>query len=163
LRQLQQGALLGIFPEGDLTAVCRRHNVKAKGGAALMALRTRAPVFPACITGGPDGRSVLQAWLWPSAGVRVTFGPPIDLSAYLGRPIDRQLLQEVTALFMERIDQLRPARLAAPRREARPRPATAAAALLKAAARGEGFAPRPRYPRPLHGRARQVVVVGGPA
>jgi 1-acyl-sn-glycerol-3-phosphate acyltransferase len=108
LRHLQEGSILGIFPKGDLTAARQDRNEKAKTGAALLALRSRAPVFPAYIAGGPQGRPLLQAWLWPSPGVRLTYGAPIDLPAYYGWPLTRQVLREVTALFMQRIDQLRP-------------------------------------------------------
>jgi 1-acyl-sn-glycerol-3-phosphate acyltransferase len=81
----------------------------AKHGAALLALRTRAPVYAACIAGGPRTDDLLKAWLWPPPGrVRVIFGPAIDLSAYYDRPRTRRLLEEVTALFIERIQALQP-------------------------------------------------------
>jgi hypothetical protein len=75
---------------------------------ALLALRSRVPIFPAYIAGGPQVSDVLPAWLWPSRGVRVIFGPAVDLSAYYGLPIDRKLLEEVTALLMRCIAALRP-------------------------------------------------------
>lgn len=109
LRHLREGAILGVFPEGDLTAACRCRADEPKTGAAFLALRSRAPVFPACIVGGPEGRPLLRAWLWPSRGVRVVYEAPIDLSAYLDKPVNRHVLHEVTALFMERIERLRPA------------------------------------------------------
>jgi 1-acyl-sn-glycerol-3-phosphate acyltransferase len=109
LRRLREGSILGIFLEGDLTAACKRRNEEATAGAALLALRARVPVFPAYIAGGPQGRSLLQAWLWPSPGVRVIYGDPIDLSGYLGRPLTHQMLHEVTALLMQRIEKLQPA------------------------------------------------------
>src|SRR5947199_3331137 len=66
-------------------------------------------VFPAYIAGGPQGRPLLQAWLWPSRGVRVIYGQPVDLSVYRHRRLTRQVIQEVTALLMQRIGALRPA------------------------------------------------------
>jgi 1-acyl-sn-glycerol-3-phosphate acyltransferase len=81
---------------------------RGKPGVALLALRSKAPVYPARITGGPSSRHWVGAWLWPSQGVRVTFGPAVDLSPYYGRRITRQLLREVTDLFMEKIEALGP-------------------------------------------------------
>jgi len=122
-QRLQEGLILGIFPEGDVTEVEQHRKREGKSGAALLALRARVPVFPAYIAGCPQGRSVLQAWLWPSSGVRVIYGDAIDLSAYYGRPLTRRMLREVTALLMQRIDELRPAS----RHEALLHPPTASA------------------------------------
>src|SRR5206468_10604659 len=77
-----------------------------KTGAAFLALKSRAPVYPAHIDGGPRSRRLLRDWLWPSRGARVVFGPPIDLSAYYGRPVTHQLLREVTAVIMRRLGEL---------------------------------------------------------
>jgi 1-acyl-sn-glycerol-3-phosphate acyltransferase len=79
---------------------------RGKPGAALLALRSKAPVYPARITGGPSSRHWVGAWLWPSRGVRVAFGPAVDLSPYYGRRITRQLLRGVTDLLMEKIEAL---------------------------------------------------------
>jgi hypothetical protein len=66
-------------------------------------------VYPACIVGGPRTDQLLLSWLWPPPGrVRVVFGPAIDLSAYYDRPRSRRLLEEVTALMMDRIQALQP-------------------------------------------------------
>ena len=73
-------------------------------------LKSRAPVIPAFIDGGPRSQDLLRDWLWPACGVRVVFGPAIDLSAYYGRPVERDLLNEVTALLMQRILELEPGR-----------------------------------------------------
>jgi len=108
LRCLQEGKVLGIFPEGDLTPVAGFGTGEGKGGAALLALRSRAPVYPVWIAGGPRHGFMVRDWLWPSGGVRVHFGPPLDLTGYQGRPITHQLLKEVTELFMRHISQLRP-------------------------------------------------------
>ena len=106
LHDLEQGAVLGIFPEGDVTP---SHHVSiraAKPGTALLALRSHAPVYPAWIAGGPRGRDLLHAWLWPSRGVRVVFGPPVDLRRYYDRPINHQLLQEVSGAVARGIAEL---------------------------------------------------------
>jgi processive 1,2-diacylglycerol beta-glucosyltransferase len=114
LQCLRGGEAVCVFPEGDLS---REHGVgaeaaPAKTGAAFLALKSWAPVYPAYLDGGPRSRCLVRDWLWPSRGVRVVFGPPIDLSAYHGRPITHELLREVTAVIMRRIGELAPGRKA---------------------------------------------------
>jgi 1-acyl-sn-glycerol-3-phosphate acyltransferase len=108
LRRLKEGRVVCIFPEGGLSTAGRRSR-PGKQGMAYLALKSRVPVIPAHIAGGPKTSEVLEAWLRPSRGVRVTFGPPLDLSAYYDRPLDRKLLHEVTLFLMSRVFGLRPA------------------------------------------------------
>ncbi|MCI0457442.1 MAG: 1-acyl-sn-glycerol-3-phosphate acyltransferase [Gemmataceae bacterium] len=111
LRRLRQGRIVCIFPEGNLSGVAKKRLRKGKHGAALLALRTRTPVYPAYIHGGPRTDQLLLSWVWPPAGrVRVFFGPPVDLSAYHGRPPTRQVLEEVTHLLMRHVEALKPKR-----------------------------------------------------
>ena len=105
LRLLQEGRLVCLFPEGGLSHVGLRVRRRAKLGAAFMALKTGAPVIPAWIGGGPQTDETLNAWLRPSRVV-VRFGRPVTLSAYIGRRIDRKLLEEVTRLLMSQIANL---------------------------------------------------------
>ena len=102
LRRLEEGRVVVVFPEGNLSGAGSGRLRTAKGGAALLALRTRAPVFPVFVSGGPQGPDVGRAWFWPSR-VRVTYGPVLDLSPYYDRPINRRLLEEVTAFLMAAI------------------------------------------------------------
>jgi 1-acyl-sn-glycerol-3-phosphate acyltransferase len=108
LERLRQGAVVGLFPEGDLTPAGADRLRQGHPGTALLALRGRVPVFPAFIVGGPQTRGVVADWVCRARGVRVRFGPPIDLSAYYGRPLAHALLREVTDLFMRRIADLEP-------------------------------------------------------
>jgi hypothetical protein len=62
---------------------------------------------------------------------------------------------------MEHIDQLRPDRFAVPGREAQHGRGPSSVPTVRGVIRGEGFGPRPIYPRPLRGRARQALGVGG--
>ena len=105
IRRLQEGRVICIFPEGGLSNAGRPRLRPGKAGAALIALRSQAPVFPALISGGPQTSSLKGAWLRPSR-VRVRFGRAIDLSVYQGRPLDRRLLEEVTRVLMGRIADL---------------------------------------------------------
>jgi 1-acyl-sn-glycerol-3-phosphate acyltransferase len=111
LDRLREGHILCVFPEAGLSGVARNRLRSAKHGAAYLALKCGAPVYPAYIAGGPRTEDLLRAWLRPSRPrARVYYGPAIDLSAYRDRPIDRRLLQEVTEQIMRRVEALRPER-----------------------------------------------------
>jgi 1-acyl-sn-glycerol-3-phosphate acyltransferase len=104
LRRLLAGQIICIFPEGNLSGVARGRLRASRHGAAYLALRSRAPIYPAYIAGGPRTHQLLRAWLWPQGkAVHVRYGPRIDLSAYYDRPYDRRLLEEVTNLLMARV------------------------------------------------------------
>lgn len=107
LRRLEAGAIMCLYPEGNLSGVSKNRLVHAKPGAALLALRSRAPVIPVAIRGGPRTHQLLFSWLWPSPrSTRAVFGKPIDLSAYYERPRNRALLEEVRDVIQRRIAEL---------------------------------------------------------
>jgi 1-acyl-sn-glycerol-3-phosphate acyltransferase len=107
LRALAAGRVVPIFPEGRIIPTSGREFGEGRPGAALLALRSRAPVIPAYISGTPETSSVWKALVTPSHA-RVVFGPPIDLPSFLnnGRT-DRDLREEVTDAFMHAIRSLR--------------------------------------------------------
>lgn len=105
LRRLEEGRILIIFPEGGLSHVWLGNKRPSKAGIAWLALRSRAPVYPALIQGGPQTYDTFQAWFRPSR-TRLTFGPPVDLSAFQGRPITRKLLDETTEYLMNQVEVL---------------------------------------------------------
>lgn len=108
LRALEEGRVLGIFPEGGIRL--ERHGVGAgKPGAAMLALRARAPIYPAYIDRRLHSNSIVRAVLDPCK-TRVYFGPPLDLSAYYAREQDRELLREVAEFMMQSIAALAPSR-----------------------------------------------------
>jgi 1-acyl-sn-glycerol-3-phosphate acyltransferase len=109
LRALHEGAVVCVFPEGDVGAVLAGR-ARWKSGAALLALRSRAPVYPAIIVGAPQTGCVLQDWLLPSRGAQVRFGPAVDLARYYERRITRGLLNEVTAELARHVELLDPER-----------------------------------------------------
>jgi 1-acyl-sn-glycerol-3-phosphate acyltransferase len=104
VRRLSEGELVGVFPEG-------RMNLDGSGllpgryGAAMLALRARVPVVPAVISGAPLGHTMIRPYFVPCR-IHVKYGEPIDLRSYYRRPIDRQLLSEVTTLMMRELARL---------------------------------------------------------
>jgi 1-acyl-sn-glycerol-3-phosphate acyltransferase len=109
LRRLAQGRILCVFPEGNLSGVAKNRLRPGKPGAAFLALRSRVPVYPVYIAGGPRTEKLVRAWLVPSrVPVRVVYGDPVDLSAYYDRPINRKTLEEATAFLMRHVAALRP-------------------------------------------------------
>jgi len=105
-QRLREGRVLCIFPEAALSNAGRPRMRRFKVGVAYIALRSRAPLFPALVLGGPQTVNVLGAFLWPSR-VRVRFGQAIDLSPYYDRQLNRALLEEVTRFIMQRIADLK--------------------------------------------------------
>jgi 1-acyl-sn-glycerol-3-phosphate acyltransferase len=109
LRRLADGWMIGVFPEGGLSGVALDRLRPGKPGMSYLALKSRVPVYPAYIAGGPRTLKLLRSWLIPSKKpVHVIYGNPIDLSAYYDQPLTRKLLEEVTALLMAHIAALCP-------------------------------------------------------
>lgn len=95
-RLLQQGKLLGMYPEGTRSPDGRLY--KGKTGLARLALQTGVPVIPVAMIGtdavNPPGTSRLRP-----ARVTVRFGEPMDFSRFEGlegnRFIERAVTDEV--------------------------------------------------------------------
>jgi 1-acyl-sn-glycerol-3-phosphate acyltransferase len=108
LRCLQEGRLVGIFPEGNLRGIAQDRLRPGRAGVALLALRSRLPVYPVYIAGGPRTDKLVKSWLRISkSAVRLFFGKPVNLTAYYDRPLSRKLLDEVTAYIMSHVAALR--------------------------------------------------------
>jgi hypothetical protein len=79
-----------------------------KTGAARLALTTGAPVIPVAHWGAqvilPYGST--KPHLFPRHLVRMLAGPPVDLSAYRGQPLGREVLRGATAAIMADITGL---------------------------------------------------------
>ena len=89
LKVLKNGELLGIFPEGTRKGM--EKNLKAKNGAAYMAIKSKAKVIPVGIHGS----------FKPFTKVYVNYGQPLDLSGYI-----KENLDEATKLIMDNIIML---------------------------------------------------------
>ena len=99
LRALKDGKILGLFPEGKIAPT--RDLLEFQTGVALLAMKSRAPVYPAFLDGSQRGKSMLEAFVTPSR-VTLTFGPPIDLPEAEGKEgledATRRIQQAVAAL-----------------------------------------------------------------
>ena len=89
LKVLKNGELLGIFPEGTRKGM--EKNLKAKNGAAYIAIKSKAKVIPVGIHGS----------FKPFTKVYVNYGQPLDLSGYT-----KENLDEATKLIMDNIIML---------------------------------------------------------
>lgn len=104
IRIVEQGGLVGLFPEGRINTTDRTL-LPGHPGAAMIALKARAPVVPCYIRGAPYDGTPLGCLLMPAA-VRLEIGEPIDLSAYFDRAGERELLDELTLRFLKAIAEL---------------------------------------------------------
>ena len=104
VRLLNEGHLLGIYPEGTRSSDGRLH--RGKTGVARMALEARVPVVPVAMINTemvqPIGKSR------PNFGVEVgiRIGEPLDFSRYYGMEDDRFVLRSLTDEIMYRIMDL---------------------------------------------------------
>jgi len=99
LQVLEDGKVLGIFPEGARKKVLP--DAQAQSGVALLALKSGAPVIPvACI--GTD-KDFPLGWFHP---LLVKVGEPVDLDKYRGQKISSAVLEEVSEAIMQEINSL---------------------------------------------------------
>ncbi len=104
-RQLQAGAILGMFPEGH-----RSHTgalIEAHPGTALIALRAPTPIIPVAITGSERLR---RGWrvFFQRPHVRIVFGEPFRID-HEGR-VTRKAAEAANLRIMREIAALLPAR-----------------------------------------------------
>lgn len=111
LRRLEQNGVVCIFPEANLRGAGRKRLRRAKCGLGLIALKSQAPVYPMYISGGPQTPNIFRSWTYPSKRrVKVTIGPPVDLSQFYGQRISRPLMEQVTQYLMDHLAALDPER-----------------------------------------------------
>lgn len=103
LRRIRDGRLVGVFPEGRINT--GNGLLPASPGVAWLALHSQAPVYPVFIHDAPQGESMVTPFM-TFCRVRVTYGEPVDLSAYYGRRINTELLEQITDLLMRRLAEL---------------------------------------------------------
>lgn len=91
---LRDQELLGIFPEGTRKKVGEPE--EAHQGAAMIALKAKAPIVPVAIIGP-------YRLFRP---LKVVFGEPIDTKPYAKGKVDKEVIEKVTSIMMEKIQLL---------------------------------------------------------
>jgi 1-acyl-sn-glycerol-3-phosphate acyltransferase len=105
---VHNGECLIFYPEGTATRDPQQWPMVAKTGVARLALSTGAPVIPVANWGAqvilPYGSK--KPHLVPRHMVKMLAGPPVDLSAYAGQPLSRDVLRAATDAIMADITAL---------------------------------------------------------
>jgi 1-acyl-sn-glycerol-3-phosphate acyltransferase len=94
---LSEGKVLGIFPEGTRHPGEAPH--KAKPGAAMLALATKATIVPSAVY-----RNEGKVRLFQKASFR--FGAPIPFSEYGSDEVNKSAIRSVSQLITEKITEL---------------------------------------------------------
>jgi len=95
---LNQGQVLGIFPEGTRNT---DGLAKVQNGTAMIALKSGAPIVPvACIR---TDKKIPFGWFRPLV---VSIGNPIYMDEYAGKKINSATLGEVSEDIMKEINRL---------------------------------------------------------
>jgi len=105
---LEQGECVCIYPEGTVTRDPDSWPMQSKTGVARLALATDVPVVPVA-QWGPQHAVDWYAKRFrplPRKTAICQAGPPVDLSAYRGRPVTVDLLREVTDVLMGAVRDL---------------------------------------------------------
>lgn len=108
VRGVREGECVVIYPEATLTRDPDLWPMVGKTGAARVALTTGCPVVPVAQWGPqeilrPYGR---RPKLLPPTTVHVLAGPPVDLSAYDGLPLDAVTLKAATDTILDAVADL---------------------------------------------------------
>lgn len=99
---LEEGDLLGIYPEGTRSPDGRLY--KGKTGVARLTLHSGAPVIPVAMINSQLVKGPFGIPLMRRPGIRI--GRPLDFSEYRGRDNDRQVLRWITDRIMAAIAEL---------------------------------------------------------
>jgi len=106
LRRLQDGRLLGIFPEGRLNATSPNTQLlPGDTGVAWLALKANVPVIPIFIHNAPRSPSMALCFLLPTRA-SLTYGQPLDLSPWQGKSLSANDLADATDFIMHSLAKL---------------------------------------------------------
>jgi 1-acyl-sn-glycerol-3-phosphate acyltransferase len=103
LRVLEQGGVVGIFPEGPFSQ--RGTLVRGQPGVALVALRSGVPVVPAAISGTFHALAARRYFVPRRVPLSVRFGKPLRFATPRPR-VTQGLRADVTGRIMEEIAAL---------------------------------------------------------
>jgi 1-acyl-sn-glycerol-3-phosphate acyltransferase len=100
VRLAQEGNVVVMFPEGTRRkkGLVKKHQARARSGAARIALEAGVPLVPAALAGTDR--------LLTLGPLRVAFGAPIDVDDLLSLGDMRRASQEATERLMARITEL---------------------------------------------------------
>jgi 1-acyl-sn-glycerol-3-phosphate acyltransferase len=100
---LEQGLILGMFPEGS-----RGHDGKlrkGKPGSAVIASKTNVPILPVGIVGTDKVKGI--SWLWKRPSIVINIGKPFRLPS-TNNNISKSQRQLLTTQLMSKIAALLP-------------------------------------------------------
>jgi 1-acyl-sn-glycerol-3-phosphate acyltransferase len=107
-RGIRRGGCVIVYPEGTASRDPALWPMRARTGVARLALATGAPVIPVAHWGAqevlPYGEK--KPRLFPRKRVRIVAGPPVDLSAFEGQPLTRDVLRGATDAVMADVTRL---------------------------------------------------------
>jgi 1-acyl-sn-glycerol-3-phosphate acyltransferase len=100
VRLAQEGNVVVMFPEGTRRkkGLVKKHQARARSGAARIALDAGVPLVPAAIAGTDR--------LLTLGPLKVAFGAPVDVDDLLALGDTRRASQEATERLMARITEL---------------------------------------------------------
>lgn len=101
LRALDDGRILGIFPEGRIAPT--RELLPFQTGVAMIAIKMKVPVYPAYLDGTQRGMPMLRAFLTPNEAT-LTGGPPVEFDR---SSTSRDALEAATDRIQGAVETLR--------------------------------------------------------
>ena len=154
-KALGDGKIVVIYPEGTVSREPDHWPMRPRPGVAVLALAGDFPVIPVVHWGTQALYASYQAGFklrpFPRKDIHVVAGPPIDLSAWRGKPVDARAIRDVSYLIMNTIKDM----LADVRGE-RPPPTCSTRRRPRAGMAHPRSLPRPG-PRPARPRSGQTV------
>jgi 1-acyl-sn-glycerol-3-phosphate acyltransferase len=104
LRVLEDGGVIGIFPEGPFSREGRL--VSGQPGVAMIALRSGVPVVPAAISGTYEALAGRRFYVPRSRPLAVRFGQPLHFHQTRRRRASHTDREEITRRIMSHIAAL---------------------------------------------------------
>ncbi len=96
IQLVNDGNIVGILPEGTRTGVNRKKKLKAKPGAALIAMKTKAPIVPVAISGNFKLFSK----------IKIIYGEPFNILFEEGKKYTTEELREISQQILDKIYDL---------------------------------------------------------
>ncbi|HEY0718832.1 MAG TPA: lysophospholipid acyltransferase family protein [Streptosporangiaceae bacterium] len=105
---LRDNQCIIVYPEGTASRDPGLWPMVGKTGAARLALKTGVPVIPVAHWGAQDvlPYGSTRPHVFPRRTIRLVAGPPVDLSAFKGKPLTATNLREATAVIMADVTAL---------------------------------------------------------